>query len=115
MAKKEVDWDNIIESMNVQEFFSKVAVGGKLKYERNTKGNGVFSMHYGDQIGVDFELYGKRISKGSVSESIMEQLESGEEFDPNQYQFDMVGSVENPALKLRKAANRDLSTWSDLF
>lgn len=112
---QETKWDNVLATMNVEEFFKEVAVGGQLRYTTNDKGNPIFAMHYGDNKGVAFKLFGKNVAVGSMSKSVYDELQTVDEPNWADYQFDVVNSQEAPALKLRKVGTLDLSTWSDLF
>jgi hypothetical protein len=115
MSEKVTNWDNVIASMNVNEFLTTVANGGQLKYTTNEKGNPIFAMHYGDNKGVAFKLFGKNVAVGSMSKSVYEELVVEENPNWDNYQFDIVNSEEAPALKLRKVGGLDLAAWSDLF
>ena len=51
----------------------------------------------------------------TVSKSVYEEIMAEETPNWEKYQFDIVNSEENPALKLRKASTLDLAAWSDLL
>lgn len=112
---KETNWDNVVASMNVEDFLQNVAQGGQLRYTTNEKGNPIFAMHYGDNKGVAFKLFGKNVAVGSMSKSVYDELQTVDEPNWSDYQFDIVNSEDAPALKLRKVGGLDLSAWSDLF
>ena len=118
-----IDWNNTLTTMNVETFLTEVAQGGKLKFGLNKNENPTFKLHYGDEIAVAFKLFGKfEVLAGSMSASVYDEAISGEEFDPANYEFAIVGNegsdlsdVKEVALKLKKAPNLDISDWSDLF
>lgn len=112
---KETNWDNVVATMNVEEFFNKVAQGGQLRYTTNDKGNPIFAMHYGDNKGVAFKLFGKNVAVGSMSKAVYEELQTVDKPNWADYQFDVVNSEEAPALKLRKVGILNLSDWDNLF
>ena len=114
---KEINWDNTLDSMNMQECIDNIVPGGTIRVDVLTDENGNekrrFAITLDGKIAAKFDYDNVRFTAiGSVSARVADEWMSGNK-EPELYEIHLVGDdLQNSALKLRRAATVDVSNWT---